>query len=102
MENLSHGWQVMIAKRKAALFLCCTIALVLAGCRNATPEQVGQGVAGFAGDVLYNSAGSETQANRENAYPQPCHQCEGLGYHASPVNADERTECYACRGKGWN
>lgn len=92
----------MIAVRKNSLFLGWAIAFALVGCRNVTPEEAGQGIAGFAGDVLYNSAGSETQANRENAYPQPCHQCEGLGYHTSPANNAERTECHACRGQGWN
>lgn len=90
----------MTAKIPLRTILLVAIMLVI-GCRS-TPEDVGKGVAGFAGDVLYKSAGSENQANRENAYPHPCSQCEGLGYHAANIDSSQRTECHACMGRGWN
>lgn len=92
----------MVAKFQLQMLLVVAAALCLTGCRGATPEEVGEGVAGFAGDVLYNSAGAQNQANRDNAYPQPCLQCEGLGYHPATANSTERSECHACMGRGWN
>ncbi len=92
----------MTAKFRLKMLLAVAATIFLAGCRSATPEEVGEGVAGLAGDVLYNSAGAQNQANRENAYPQPCLQCEGLGYQPAAVNSTERTECHACMGRGWN
>lgn len=74
----------------------------LVGCRGASPEEVGSNAAGFAADVLYNSAGAQNQANRENAYPRPCQNCEGSGYHSRTPESSERIQCPACMGRGWN
>jgi|JI9StandDraft_2_1071091.scaffolds.fasta_scaffold07662_2 hypothetical protein len=89
----------------AKILLRTTLAvavMLLSGCKGTTPENLGKGAAGFAGEVLYNSAGSENQANRENSYPHPCQQCEGLGYHSVNGDSSQRADCHACMGRGWN
>ena len=98
------GWQIGKSYWLRTTLSLLVMTVVLSGCRSTTsPEEVTDKVANFAGDVLYNSAGSASQGDREAKYPQPCHHCNGLGYHdANEGAAAPRTACHTCQGRGWN
>gem|GEM_PF-2380896 len=84
------------------IILIFAVSYGLVGCRGANPEEVGSNAAGFAADVLYNSAGAQNQANRDNSYPRPCQNCEGSGYYSGTAESAARIQCHACMGRGWN
>jgi len=84
------------------MILIAAVSCWLMGCRGASPEEVGSNAAGFAADVLYNAAGAQNTANRDNAYPRPCQNCEGAGYHSGMAESANRIQCHACMGRGWN
>jgi len=73
------------------------------GCRSdSSPEEVAQSMSSFAGEVIYNSAGSSTAQESGVVHPKNCSNCNGLGYYQETSDqSGKRINCPACQGRGW-
>lgn len=101
LQQSSLRGAVLVLTVFVLLGLMLTIAAT--GCRSdSSPEEVTQSMASFAGEVVYNSAGSSTAQESGVVHPRNCPNCNGLGYYQETTDpSGKRINCPACQGRGW-